>query len=63
VRLVHLPDAARRKELMIIAGKSLPAGMTAASLVPGGSDAARWPALQDDLVAWATHNIVIARSH
>ena len=63
VRLVHLPDAARRKELMIIAGKSLPAGMTAASLMPGGSDAARWPALQDDLVAWATHNIVIARSH
>ena len=60
VRLVHLPDAAKRKELMIIVGQRLPAGVTAASLQPGGSAAARWPALQDELVAWAAHNIVIA---
>ena len=59
LRLVHLPDAAKRKELMIIVGRRLPAGVTAASLKPGGSSAAQWPALQDDLVAWATRNIVI----
>jgi len=59
VRLVHLPDAARRKELMIIAGRRLPAGTTAASLKEGGAHAAQWPALQDDLLAWAKRSIVI----
>jgi hypothetical protein len=59
IRLVHLPDAAKRKELMIIVGKDLPDGVTAASLKEGGAAAAQWPAMQDDLVAWATHNIEI----
>ena len=59
VRLVHLPDDAKRKELMIIAGKDLPAGLTAASVKEGGSAYAQWPAMQDELVAWAAHNIVI----
>ena len=59
LRLVHLPDRARRKELMIIVGQRLPAGVTAASLQDGGTAAAQWPAMQDDLVAWAAHNIVI----
>ena len=59
IRLVHLPDAAKRKELMIILGKDLPTGVTAASLKEGGSSAAQWPALQEELVALAKRNIVI----
>ena len=59
LRLVHLPDAARRKELMIIVGDRLPEGWTAASVKEGGSGYAQWPALQDKLVDWATRNIVI----
>jgi len=60
LRLVHLPDAKKRKELMIIVGKRLPEGVTAASLKPGGAHAAQWPAMQDELVAWAQRNLVIA---
>ncbi len=59
LRLVHLPDAAKRKELMIIVGKHLPDGWTAASVKEGGAAHAQWPAMQDELVAWAAHNIVI----
>ena len=59
LRLVHLPDAAKRKELMIIVGEHLPEGWTAASVKEGGSGYAQWPALQDKLVTWATRNIVI----
>ena len=59
LRLVHLPDAARRKELMIIVGKDLPEGLHAAAVSEGGSAYTRRPALEDELVAWAAHNIVI----
>lgn len=59
LRLVHLPDAAKRKELMIIVGKRLPAGVTASSLKEGGADAARWPALQNELLDWAVRKVVI----
>lgn len=59
VRLVHLPDAAKRKELMIIAGKRLPSGMTAASLKDAGAHAAQRLALEDELLAWATRNLAV----
>lgn len=59
VRLVHLTDATKRKELMIVAGKQLPAGLTAESVKKGGSAYSRWPAIQEDLIAWAVHSIVI----
>jgi hypothetical protein len=61
VRLVHLPDAAKRKELMIIVGEDLPVGLTAASVKEGGSAYSRWPALEEGLVASAVRDIVIER--
>lgn len=59
VRLAHLPDAAKRKELMIIVGEDLPAGLTAASVKKGGSAYARWPALEEELIASAMRSIGI----
>ncbi len=59
LRLVHLPDAAKRKELMIIVGKRLPDGLNAAAVKEGGAAHAKWPAMQDELVTWASRNIVI----
>jgi hypothetical protein len=58
VRLVHLPDAAMRKELMIIYGEALPAGgPSAADLSAGGAHAGDWPAMSDTLVARALAEI------
>ena len=59
VRLVNLIDAGKRKELMIIAGKDLPAGLTAASVKKGGSAYAQWPAIEQSLIEWAVSSIVI----
>lgn len=61
VRLVHLPDAGKRKELVIIAGKSLPAGIKAASLKQGGAHAAQRRALEDELLAWVKRSVVVGR--
>jgi len=59
VRLVHLVDAAKRKELMIIVGKDLPAGVSAASVKKGSPGYAAWPALEQSLIDWAVSSIVI----
>jgi hypothetical protein len=51
VRLVHLLDAAKRKELMLIYAEDLaPTGLTAADLNEGGKAHAQWAAIQAGLV-------------
>lgn len=59
VRLVHLTDASARKELMVIVGEALPAGVTSASLKEGGKNHARWPALEKKLIESAVRSISI----
>jgi hypothetical protein len=60
VRLVHLLDEQKRKELMIIYGEDLsPTGLTAASLDKGGSAYDRWPAMEKGLVERAEQKIRI----
>jgi hypothetical protein len=60
VRLVHLLDQARRKELMIIYGEDLaPTGYTAADLQPGGKAYDRWPAIEKGLIERAQQKIAI----
>jgi hypothetical protein len=61
VRLVHLTDATKRKELMIIYAESLaPTGFTAAELKEGGADHARWTAIEGELVRRAKQSIAIS---
>ena len=51
VRLVHLLDEAKRKELMIIYGEDLPStGFSATDLNEGGKAHDRWPGLADALL-------------
>lgn len=60
LRLVHLLDEARRKELMIIYGEDLaPTGFTAADLQQGGKAYDRWPAIEKDLIERAQQKIAI----
>jgi hypothetical protein len=60
VRLVHLIDAAKRKELMIIYAENLaPTGYTAAQLGEGGAEHAKWGAIADELAGKAERNITI----
>jgi hypothetical protein len=60
VRLVHLTDATKRKELMIIYAESLaPTGYTAAELREGGADHARWAAIEGELIRRAKQSITI----
>jgi hypothetical protein len=60
VRLVHLLDREKRKELMIIYGENLaPTGFTVADLSDGGKNHARWPALADALLAAAQKRITV----
>jgi len=63
VRLVHLLDHRKRKELMIIYGEDLSdTGYTAAELRGGGKAYARWPTIERDLVARAEKKIMIESS-
>jgi hypothetical protein len=58
VRLVHLLDTEKRKELMIIYGEDLaPTGFTAADLREGGKDSGQWPALEKGLIERAKTKI------
>lgn len=58
VRLVHLLDQARRKELMVIYSEDLtPTGVTAADLKPGGKAHAQWEAMQAGLIERAKHSL------
>jgi len=60
VRLVHLLDAKKRKELMIIYGEDLaPTGFTAADLAEGGKSHNQWPALEDGLIERAKVKIAL----
>jgi hypothetical protein len=60
VRLVHLLDKEKRKELMIIYGDDLaPTGFTAAELSEGGKAHNRWPGIADALLERAERRITI----
>jgi hypothetical protein len=61
VRLVHLLDQAKRKELMIIYGEDLaPTRFTAADLKEGGKSRDRWPGLENGLIARAQKAIKLS---
>jgi len=61
VRLVHLLDPAKRKELMIIYGEDLGrTGFTADQLSDGGSAYDRWPTFANGLLERAKTEITIA---
>jgi hypothetical protein len=58
VRLVHLLDETKRKELMIIYGENLaPTGFAASDLKEGGKFRDHWPALENGLIARAQKSI------
>ena len=60
VRLVHLLDEQKRKELMIIYGEDLtPTGLTVADLRKNGKAYDQWPALQKSLLEHAEERIKI----
>ena len=60
VRLVHLLDKDKRKELMIIYGEDLaPTGFTAVELSEGGKAHDRWPGITDGLLERAKRNIKV----
>lgn len=62
LRFVHLPDRARRKEMMIIYAEALaPTGKTAAALSPGGARANEWPAMAAALGRRARAQISLTR--
>jgi hypothetical protein len=59
VRLVHLLDEQKSKELMIIYGEDLaPAGLTTADLRTGGKAYAQWPAIEKSLVERAEKKLM-----
>lgn len=61
VRLVHLLDQAKRKELMFIYGEDLAStGFTAAELKDGGKSRDRWPELERGLIARAQNSISLS---
>ena len=63
VRLVHLLDEQKRKELMIIYSESLkPTGFAAADLKKGGKAENLWLSLEDDLLVRARQEIKIERT-
>jgi hypothetical protein len=60
VRLVHLLDKEKRKELMIIYGEDLaPTGFTAAELSEGGTKYDRWPGIAEGLLDRAEKDLAI----
>lgn len=60
VRLVHLLDPQKRKELMIIYGEDLaPTGFTAADLDEKGAHRDKWPELERGLILRAKEKTVI----
>jgi hypothetical protein len=63
VRLVHLLDEQKRKELMIIYGEDVkPAGLTAADLDESGKAHDRWPAIENGLIERALKKIAVVRN-
>jgi hypothetical protein len=63
IRLVHLLDERKRKELMIIYGEDLsPTGLSAADLSYGGKAFGQWPAIEKDLLERAEKKIAIQQN-
>src|SRR5258708_6985405 len=63
VRLVHLLDERKRKELMIIYGEDLsPTGLSAADLSQGGKAFGQWPAIEKGLLERAQKKIAIQQN-
>ena len=63
LRLVHLLDEQKRKELMIIYGEELSSiGFTAGDLKKGGKAYDQWPAIENSLVERAKKKIEIEES-
>ena len=63
VRLVHLLDEQKRKELMIIYGEDLaPTGFSAADLTQGGKEFDQWPAVEKDLLERVRKRISIQQN-
>ncbi len=63
VRLVHLLDAQKRKELMIIYGEDLaPTAFSVAALSRGGKAFDWWPAVEKDLLLHAEKKITIQQN-
>ena len=63
VRLVHLLDEQKRKELMIIYGEDFaPTGFTAADLKKGGKAYDQWSNIEKNLVEIAKKKISIERA-
>ena len=61
VRLVHLLDEKKRKELMIVYGEDLaPTGLAAAELKEGGRSRDRWPQLESGLIDRAQQSISLS---
>jgi hypothetical protein len=62
VRLVHLLDEHKRKELMIIYGEDLaPTGLAAADLGESGKAHDRWPAIEKGLLQRAEEKIAVKK--
>jgi len=60
VRLVHLLDDHKRKELMIIYGEDLtPTGFTVADLQEGGKAHDQWPAIEKGLIERAEEQLAL----
>jgi len=58
VRLVHLPDRQKRKELMIVYGEDVAdTGFTAADLSEQGEAFGRWPDIEKNLIKRAAERI------
>lgn len=62
VRLVHLLDEQKRKELMIIYGEDLAStGLTAADLSEGGKAHDQWPSIEKGLVQRAQTKLILEK--
>jgi hypothetical protein len=64
VRLVHLLNEQKRRELMIIYAEDLaPTGFTAGDLQQGGKGHDEWPTIEKGLIERAEKKIVISTPH
>ncbi|WP_263416983.1 hypothetical protein [Terriglobus albidus] len=62
VRLVHLTDETKRRELMVIYAEDLKeTGFIAEDLMPGGRGSARWPEIEKELMERAKENVRFAK--
>lgn len=63
VRLVHLLDEHKRKELMIIYGENVAeSGLTAVELQPGGKRHGQWPSIEKRLLERAEKSVTIEQT-